>query len=110
MLDRYILAKLAEFVDHLTGRARRAERRRRLRRDPRIPRGAVQLVHPALPGSLLGRGIRGSLAAFDTLYTVLETTTRALAPLLPLTAEEIWRGLTGGRSVHLTDWPRRRPA
>lgn len=43
--------------------------------------------------------------AFDTLYTVLELTTRAIAPLLPLTTEEIWRGLTGGRSVHLTDWP-----
>jgi isoleucyl-tRNA synthetase len=27
------------------------------------------------------------------------------APLLPLITEEIWRGLTGGRSVHLTDWP-----
>jgi isoleucyl-tRNA synthetase len=25
--------------------------------------------------------------------------------LLPLTTEEVWRGLTGGRSVHLTDWP-----
>jgi isoleucyl-tRNA synthetase len=43
--------------------------------------------------------------AFDTLYTVLETVTRVAAPLLPLTAEEIWRGLTGGRSVHLLDWP-----
>jgi isoleucyl-tRNA synthetase len=43
--------------------------------------------------------------AFDTLYTVLETVTRIAAPLLPLTTEEIWRGLTGGRSVHLTDWP-----
>ncbi|MFZ2963344.1 MAG: isoleucine--tRNA ligase, partial [Rhodoglobus sp.] len=43
--------------------------------------------------------------AFDTLYTVLETLTRLAAPLLPLVAEEIWRGLTGGRSVHLTDWP-----
>ncbi|AOZ72531.1 isoleucine--tRNA ligase [Boudabousia tangfeifanii] len=43
--------------------------------------------------------------AFDTLYTVLETFTRLSAPLLPLLSEEIWRGLTGGRSVHLTDWP-----
>ncbi|WP_299052247.1 isoleucine--tRNA ligase [uncultured Nocardioides sp.] len=42
---------------------------------------------------------------FDTLHTVLETVCRVVAPLLPLTAEEIWRGLTGGRSVHLTDWP-----
>lgn len=46
-----------------------------------------------------------SLAAFDTLWTVLEQTTRVVAPLLPLTAEEVWRGLTGERSVHLTDWP-----
>ena len=30
---------------------------------------------------------------------------RVAAPLLPLVTEEIWRGLTGGRSVHLTDWP-----
>ncbi|MET0449493.1 MAG: class I tRNA ligase family protein, partial [Aeromicrobium sp.] len=44
-------------------------------------------------------------AAFDTLYTVLETVTRVAAPLIPLVAEEIWRGLTGGRSVHLEDWP-----
>ena len=31
--------------------------------------------------------------------------TRAAAPLLPMTAETIWRGLTGGASVHLEDWP-----
>jgi len=43
--------------------------------------------------------------AFDTLYTVLETVTRVAAPLAPLVAEEIWTGLTGGRSVHLEDWP-----
>ncbi|MBV7364037.1 isoleucine--tRNA ligase [Actinomycetaceae bacterium TAE3-ERU4] len=43
--------------------------------------------------------------AFDTLYTVLETLLRVVAPLLPLLAEEIWRGLTGERSVHLADWP-----
>ncbi|WP_216378855.1 isoleucine--tRNA ligase [Arcanobacterium phocae] len=44
-------------------------------------------------------------AAFDTLYTVLETLMRVVAPMLPLVSEEIWRGLTGGRSVHLTDYP-----
>jgi isoleucyl-tRNA synthetase len=43
--------------------------------------------------------------AFDTLATVLEVLCRVTAPLLPLTTEEIWRGLTGGRSVHLADWP-----
>ncbi|HET8778989.1 MAG TPA: class I tRNA ligase family protein, partial [Agromyces sp.] len=43
--------------------------------------------------------------AFDTLFTVLETLTRLAAPLLPLVTEKIWRGLTGGRSVHLAEWP-----
>jgi isoleucyl-tRNA synthetase len=43
--------------------------------------------------------------AFDTLYTVLETVCRVAAPLLPMVTEEIWQGLTGGRSVHLEPWP-----
>jgi isoleucyl-tRNA synthetase len=43
--------------------------------------------------------------AFDTLYTVLETLTRVAAPLIPLVADRVWQGLTGGRSVHLADWP-----
>ena len=47
----------------------------------------------------------GEPAALDTLWTVLETVCRAAAPLLPLTTEAIWRGLTGGASVHLADWP-----
>ena len=44
-------------------------------------------------------------AAFNTLWTALEILTRVMAPLAPLVAEEVWRGLPGGRSVHLTDWP-----
>ncbi|WP_230425165.1 isoleucine--tRNA ligase [Prauserella cavernicola] len=43
--------------------------------------------------------------AIDTLHTVLEAVCRTAAPLLPLTTEAVWRGLSGGRSVHLTDWP-----
>ncbi|MDE2409650.1 MAG: class I tRNA ligase family protein, partial [Actinomycetales bacterium] len=47
----------------------------------------------------------GNAEAFDTLYTVLETLARVAAPMLPLVAEEIWQGLTAGRSVHLESWP-----
>ena len=47
----------------------------------------------------------GNTEAFDTLYTVLETLARVAAPMLPLVAEEIWQGLTAGRSVHLESWP-----
>jgi isoleucyl-tRNA synthetase len=48
---------------------------------------------------------QGDTDALDTLYTVLETTCRAAAPLLPLTTEAVWRGLSGEPSVHLASWP-----
>ncbi|MEO6084038.1 MAG: isoleucine--tRNA ligase [Umezawaea sp.] len=47
----------------------------------------------------------GDADAIDTLHTVLEVVSRVAAPLLPLTTEVVWRGLTGGRSVHLADFP-----
>ncbi|CAM3774506.1 isoleucine--tRNA ligase [Occultella aeris] len=43
--------------------------------------------------------------SYNTLYTALEVLTRVMAPLAPLVSEEVWRGLTGDRSVHLTDFP-----
>lgn len=44
--------------------------------------------------------------AFNTLYTVLETVSRVVAPLLPHISEVIYRGLTGERSVHLASFPK----
>jgi isoleucyl-tRNA synthetase len=52
--------------------------------------------------------------AFTTLYTVLDSTLRLLAPFIPFTTEEIWRGLHAHRgadlSVHLQDFPQADPA
>lgn len=53
---------------------------------------------------------RGEQDAIDTLHTALITVCQVAAPLLPLVAEHIYRGLTGADSgptgsVHLTDWP-----
>ena len=50
-------------------------------------------------------------AAYETLYTVLTTLARLLAPMTPYLAEEIWRNLVAEQdadapeSVHLADWP-----
>src|SRR5699024_7511179 len=41
---------------------------------------------------------------FVNLYTVLEAFSRAPAPLMPLVAAQVWRGLTGARTVDLTDY------
>ena len=56
-------------------------------------------------GSPAGGHRGGEGDAFDTLYTVLRIFVAMAAPLLPMIAEEIYRGLTGGDSVHLSDWP-----
>jgi isoleucyl-tRNA synthetase len=47
----------------------------------------------------------GDEQAIDVLSTCLETLCQVAAPLLPMVTEEIFKQLTGGRSVHLTDWP-----
>jgi len=44
--------------------------------------------------------------AYRTLHYVLVRLSQALAPFAPFMAEELYRKLTGGESVHLTDWPK----
>lgn len=43
--------------------------------------------------------------AYETLYYVLVSTTKLLAPVAPVIAEEIYGLLTDEHSVHLTEWP-----
>ena len=101
VLDRYILAKTGAMVTELEQLL-----------DTYQVAAACQLLREHLE-VLTNWYIRrsrsrfwaGEPAALDTLWTVLETVCRAAAPLLPLTAEAIWRGLTGEDSVHLAEWP-----
>ncbi len=49
------------------------------------------------------------LAAYQTLYEVLHTVVRLIAPIAPFVSEEIYLNLTGNReadSVHFADYPR----
>jgi isoleucyl-tRNA synthetase len=104
-MDRYILAKLHDYVDAMTRQLDNYE----VANACDSTRGFLEvLTNWYIRRSrerFWGTGDDLDRDAFDTLYTVLEVVTRAAAPLLPLTTEEVWRGLTGGRSVHLTDWP-----
>ncbi len=101
VLDRYVLAKLAALQDSMTAAL-----------DVYDIAGACDELR-AFCDALTNWYVRRSRQRFwdedrdaiDTLHTVLEVTCRLAAPLLPLITEVIWRGLTGGRSVHLTDWP-----
>ena len=44
-------------------------------------------------------------SAYKTLHYVLVRLSQGLAPFVPFMAEELYQKLTGGESVHLTDWP-----
>jgi len=115
LLDRYVLAKTRELVDAVTASM-----------DDYDIAGAcasVQLFLDALTNWYIRRSRErfwnpagaeisdDQRDAYDTLYTVLRTLVRVVAPLLPFVAEEIHLGLTGAGadaddgSVHLEDWP-----
>ena len=42
--------------------------------------------------------------AYSTLFEVLKTVSKLLAPICPFIAEKIYKDLTGGKSVHLEKW------
>jgi isoleucyl-tRNA synthetase len=44
--------------------------------------------------------------AYKTLHYVLVQLSHVLAPFTPFLAEELYRNLTSGESVHLRDWPK----
>ena len=102
VLDRYLLAKTRALIVDVTAELENLD----------SPLAAAQLRDFAevLTNWYVRRGRDrfwggDDADAFDTLFTVLETLSRLAAPLAPLVAEEVWRGLTGERSVHLADWP-----
>ncbi len=119
VLDRYLLAKTAALVDQVTARLDNYDlagacwavtawldaltnwyvRRSRDRFWRPWSDGAVAAGEAGAPED------RDKRDAYDTLATVLEVACRVAAPLAPLVTEAVWTGLTGQRSVHLTDWP-----
>ncbi|MDR1442335.1 MAG: isoleucine--tRNA ligase [Bifidobacteriaceae bacterium] len=100
-LDRYILARTRSLVEEVTDQLDRYL----------IPeacesvREFLDVLNNWYVRESRDRFWAEDASVFNVLWTVLETLTRLTAPLLPMLSEEIWRGLTGGRSVHLCDWP-----
>jgi isoleucyl-tRNA synthetase len=109
LLDRYILAKtsdlvtgLAESLDayDLSGACQRFVAHLDALNNWYIRRSRARFWRAGDPAD-----DHDKRDAYDTLYTVLVTLCQVVSPLLPLVTEEIYRGLTGEESVHLTDWP-----
>ena len=106
VLDRYILAKTRELVLYVE--------RRMDAYDIPGPCAAVVRFLEVLNNWYIRRSRErfwragrddDKLAAYNTLYTVLTTLLRTIAPLVPYLSETVYRGLSGETSVHLADWP-----
>ena len=101
LLDRYILAKTSRLISDVEQDLDQL--------DSYLASAKVREFAEVLTNWYIRRSRdrfwEGDEAAFDTLYTVMEALLRVTAPLLPLSSEEMWRGLTNGRSVHLQNWP-----
>jgi isoleucyl-tRNA synthetase len=101
LLDRYILAKTSKLIEDVQADLDVF--------DSYLASAKVRDFAEVLTNWYIRRSRdrfwEGDQDAFNTLYTVLEALLRVTAPLLPLSTEEMWRGLTGGRSVHLESWP-----
>lgn len=101
VLDRYVLAKTHDLIDDLTDQLDAYD----LSEACATIRSFLDAMTNWYVRRSRDRFWSGDQEAIDTLHTVLHVLCRVIAPLQPLLAEEIFRGLTGERSVHLTDWP-----
>jgi isoleucyl-tRNA synthetase len=102
VLDRYVLAKLADTIDSVTESMDSY--------DLFAACGTIRNFLDVLTNWYIRRSRdrfwAGDQDAIDTLHTVLDYLTKISAPLLPMISDEISRGLHGGSdSVHLADWP-----
>jgi len=109
VLDRYIIAKTSDLIARVTDSMERydlpgatAEIRKFIDalNNWYIRRSRDRFWSPAKPSDDVDKQ-----AAYDTLFTVLETLCRLSAPFLPMVSEEVFLGLTSGDSVHSTHWP-----
>ena len=122
LLDRYVLAKTRILVEQVQDALDRYELSDaadavldflEALNNWYIRRSRDRFWAPTPERDANGGGVEGSQAAeesdkrdaYDTLYTVLVTVSKVLAPLLPFLTEEIHGALTDGGSVHLEDWP-----
>ena len=107
VLDEWILSKLNELIQKVTESLDKF--------DAAVAANSLELfvsdlsqwyvrrsrdrVGPTVPNS------QDKENCYKTLYEVLTTLCRLLAPFTPYISEEIYQNLTGEESVHLANWP-----
>jgi isoleucyl-tRNA synthetase len=106
VLDRWLLSRLSDLVETVTAGLDRY--------DANEPARKIQKFVDELSNWYVRRSRRrfwksqsdsDKLAAYQTLYETLTTVSRLMAPFVPFMADAMYRNLSNGNSVHLSDFP-----
>jgi isoleucyl-tRNA synthetase len=110
VLDRWLLSRLAGLVDTVTTGLDRYDANDPARKIQRFVDDLSNwYVRRSRRRFWKSQSDRDKLAAYQTLFETLSTVSKLAAPFVPFMAESMYRNLSRGSSVHLSDFPEAMP-
>ncbi len=110
VLDRWLLSRLSGLVETVTTGLDRYDANEPARKIQRfVDELSNWYVRRSRRRFWKSQSDRDKLAAYQTLYETLSTVSLLMAPFVPFMAEAMYRNLSDGRSVHLSDFPEAMP-
>ena len=110
VLDRWLLSRLGGLVDAVTTGLDAYDANEPARKIQRFVDDLSNwYVRRSRRRFWKSQSDRDKLAAYQTLFEALSTTSRLMAPFAPFMSESMFRNLSQGASVHLSDFPEALP-
>ncbi len=106
LLDRWLLSELQLLIQEVDGAMSRYELNKATRAfAPFVDNLSNWYIRRSRKRFWKSEDDSDKEQAYQTLYTVLITLSKLMAPFTPFLAEEMYKNLTGEESVHLADYP-----
>jgi len=110
VLDRWLLSRLSDLVETVTTGLDRYDANEPARKIQKfVDELSNWYVRRSRRRFWKSQSDRDKLAAYQTLYEALSTVSRLMAPFVPFMADAMYRNLSNGSSVHLSDFPEAAP-
>jgi len=110
VLDRWLLSRLSGLVETVTTGLDRYDANEPARKIQRfVDELSNWYVRRSRRRFWKSQSDRDKLAAYQTLYETLSTVSRLMAPFVPFMSEAMYRNLSEGSSVHLSEFPETMP-
>jgi isoleucyl-tRNA synthetase len=106
VLDRWLLSKLSGLVEAVSGGLDGYDATEPARRIHRFVDDLSNwYIRRSRRRFWKSQSDSDKLAAYQTLYEALRTVSQLMAPFVPFTSDAMYRNLSNGESVHLSDFP-----